>query len=486
MRFKLFVAALLCFGASGLACAAAPPAFPGAEGYGATATGGRGGKVIYVTNLNTSGPGSLQAALETQGKRYILFKVSGVIDVVAHVRYGDCTIAGQTSPGGIYVRGFLADDEPDWDPVPLHNNLIVRFIHSRPDWIFKPSNNWILDDALRIIQTDTAIVDHCSFGRAADECVQLTESRNVTIQNCIFAETPGDHSEYGGMLINYTKKSHPLDRLSIHHNIWNRIRGRLPEMSRESPDAPNTRLNVELACNVIWDNDFMIYAASDTNVGTNPAKPIYYNLNWVNNLMYARDSFTSGMFTDAIVRDPKSARKNKLYVSGNQLNRFPAYTDYDLFYCCNDFDEYGPSTDPILAKKLTKRNAFPAITYTPTDDLLDYMVQNAGCFPRDPMDKRLMTPVQKRKIDARSTSDETKQVNDVFKPWTTKPPAYPKDTDNDGMPDDWETAHGLNPNSQDHNGTGLSTAGYTNLEVYLNELADLRVGQGGEPRQGTR
>lgn len=79
---------------------AAPPAFPGAEGFGAAATGGRGGQVIYVTNLNTSGPGSFQAALETPGKRYILFKVSGLIPALAHLRYGNCTIAGQTSPGG--------------------------------------------------------------------------------------------------------------------------------------------------------------------------------------------------------------------------------------------------------------------------------------------------------------------------------------------------------------------------------------------------
>lgn len=456
---------------------AAPPAFPGAEGFGAAASGGRGGSVIYVTNLNTSGPGSFQQALETRGKRYILFKVSGLIPALAHLRYGDCTIAGQTSPGGIYVRGFLADDEPDFDTPPLHDNWILRFVHSRPEWTYRPPVNWgdACDDALRILQTKTAIVDHSSFARATDECVQISEASDITIQNCIFAETPGDHSLYGGMLINYTRRAHPLDRLSLHHNIWNRLRGRLPELSRESPDAANKTLSIELSCNVVWDNDVMIWGASDTNVGTDPPKPIYYLMNWVNNLMYPRQIYTSGMFTDAVVRDPKSARKNKLFVSGNVLNRFPQYQDYDLFYCCNDFDQSGPSTDPILAKQLSARNPFPSITYTPASELLDYMVANAGCFPRDPMDKRLMEPVRKRKIDPRSTIEPRAQVNDAFKLYTKNPPPAPKDSDSDGMPDEWESAHGLNPNVQDHNGTNLSPEGYTNIEVYLNELADQKV-----------
>lgn len=456
---------------------AAPPAFPGAEGFGVTATGGRGGQVIYVTNLNASGPGSFQAALETPGKRYILFKVSGVIPALAHLRYGECTIAGQTSPGGIYVRGFLADDEPDWDTPPRHDNWILRFVHSRPEWYYNPPKNWgdACDDALRILQTREAIVDHCSLGRADDECVQISEASYITIQNCIIAETPGNHSEYGGMLLNYYSEQHPLDSVSIHHNIWNRIRGRVPELSRESPDAVNKTLMIELSCNVIWDNDFMIWGSSDTNVGTDPPKPIYYKMNWVNNLMYPRSSFTSGMFTDAIVRDAKSAPKNQLFVSGNKLNRFPQYSDYDLFYCCNDFDQYGPSPYPVLAEKMTKRHPFPTVTYTQTDQLLDYMVANVGCFPRDPMDKRLMKPVRKRKIDPRSTSNPKKQVNDAFKPYTRNPPTFPTDTDSDGMPDRWETSHSLNLNVQDHNGTALSTEGYTNLEVYLNELATQKI-----------
>ncbi|MFH0794310.1 MAG: hypothetical protein V2A74_09800 [bacterium] len=471
-----------------LPAAAQPPAFPGAEGFGASATGGRGGRVIYVTNLNTSGPGSLQDALETSGTRYILFKVSGLIPGLVQMRYGEATIAGQTSPGGVYVRGFLADDEPDWDTPPRHDNWILRFVHSRPDSLLHPPTpeDRINDDALRILQSERVIVDHCSFARAEDECVQLSECSSITIQNCLLAETPGDHFEFGGMLVNYTSSAHPLNRLSIHHNMWNRIYGRLPELSRESPAATSSTLDIELSCNAIWDPGVTIYAAADTNVGTDPPMPIFYNLNWVNNTMFARSTFTSAMFTDAIVRNPASAPRNRLYVSGNRHNRWPLWSDYQLFYCCNDFDTLYPSSDPltaldpILAQQLAQRHPFPAISYTPADQMLDYALTDIGCFPRDPMDRRLMSAVTTRTIDPRSLSDPLQQVNDAFaldfNP--ANPPPVPTDTDSDGMPDDWESAHGLNPSVEDHNGTQLSSQGYTNLEVYLNELADQRIHPG--------
>jgi hypothetical protein len=377
------------------------------------------------------------------------------------------------------VRGFLADDDPDWETPPQHDNWILWFIHSRPDGLKNPDpNNPINDDALRILQSRNVIVDHCSFARAEDECVQISEANNLTIQNCIFAETPGDHSYFGGMLVNYTRPDFSLDSLSIHHNIWNRIEGRLPELSRESPSAPRIYLNIELSCNAMWDNLNYIQIASNTGQ-LEPQQPIYYKMNMVNNLMYPRSSYTSGMVEDAVLRDTSSAPRNLLYVSGNKLNRFPNYSDYQLFYCCNDFDQFGPSTDSILAQRLTQRHPFPSITYTRTDDILDYVYANAGCFPRDPMDRRLMEPIRLRRIDTTSTSNPAAMANDAFtfRFNSANPPQPPTDTDGDGMPDYWESRNGLNPIVQDHNGTQLSVrytgvAGYTNLECYLNALAD--------------
>ena len=99
----------------GIALPAQIPAFPGAQGFGTQlTTGGRGGQVIYVSNLNCDGPGSLAEALSTPGPKYILFKVSGIIDCAAEVVWGDCYIAGQTSPGGVIVRGIIIDDWYEW------------------------------------------------------------------------------------------------------------------------------------------------------------------------------------------------------------------------------------------------------------------------------------------------------------------------------------------------------------------------------------
>ena len=111
--------------------------FPGAEGFGAEATGGRGGRVIYVTNLNFSGPGSLNDALAQTGKRYILFRVSGLINGSAYIRKGDVTIAGQTSPGGIILRGIYTGEENYCgNTCPANtcgqDNVIVRYLRSRP------------------------------------------------------------------------------------------------------------------------------------------------------------------------------------------------------------------------------------------------------------------------------------------------------------------------------------------------------------------
>jgi pectate lyase len=201
------------------------PSFPGAEGFGANTTGGRDGQVIYITNLNPIGPGSLNEALATPGKRYILFKVSGVIDAVAEVIYGDATIAGQTSPGGITVRGFIIDEV--YDTIGTGNNIIVRHLRSRPHNPDQfPTPNYILDDACRLDGASNMIIDHCSFADAMDECVQISQSSKISFQNNSLAETIGDHYYLGGMLLNYSTKEHPQDSISIHHNCWNRLGGR--------------------------------------------------------------------------------------------------------------------------------------------------------------------------------------------------------------------------------------------------------------------
>lgn len=445
-------------------------AFPGAEGFGANATGGRGGSVIYVTNLNADGPGSLQWAIDQPGAKYILFKVSGVINSQIHLTNGDVTIAGQTSPGGITIRGLVTDETPYQDqavrqPADFAENWILQHIRIRP------ADGDISDDGLRIRYTRNGIVDHVSIGNAHDEAIEISYSNNITVQNTVIAETIGGHSFYGGVLMNYSNPAYgfALDNVSLHHNIFNRIEGRLPEGSRESGAAARSFMNLELSNNVYWDPNFFVALGVDTAVAG--GAPIYWNLNAVNNYFHVRNGFPYGMFDDQILR----VAQNNLFVSGNQMNLYPGRSDYQLFYCCNDYPRVPtPNQASSPARKLTTRNPFPAITYTPTDQLVDLLLNTAGAWPRDPMDDRLMRSVATRTIA--SAPRNTNPAGDALRTaYSGAAPAAPVDTDNDGMPDAWETARGLNPNVANANGHALSTIGYTDLEVYLHELSNSRI-----------
>jgi hypothetical protein len=470
MGISIFLFLLLFFGSSSVHCQV--PAFPGAEGFGAGASGGRGGQVIYVTNTNLSGPGSFQEALNTPGAKYILFSCSGVIDGRVDIPAGshDITIAGQTSPHGIIVRGLSCYD----DPGPAGNNFIIRHIRSRAgNTDYYPTANEVTGDGFTLGGVHNAIVDHCSAGHQEDEAFDISRSSGITVQNCLFGETLGGHGYLGGMLTNYNSSTSRLDSLTIHHNIWNRIGGRFPEFSCESADCDGHRMHAEVSNNLFYNHGATTsYTGSLTQGGGGPFT-YYVDLNFINNHCYDPASYTSAMFEHGFL----DIAANNLYTSGNTMNQYPAYADYDLFYCCNDFPTNIPNTNMGVANLLGARHNYPAINYTATNGLLDYMNTNAGAFPRDDMDNRLMTHVANQTFDPLNW--DTTAVTDALNiPNSTAD--VPLDTDLDGMPDYWENNHGLNPNVPDHNGTGLSITitgmnGYTNLECYLNCLADAIV-----------
>ncbi|MFO0631104.1 MAG: hypothetical protein U0325_36510, partial [Polyangiales bacterium] len=403
------------------------------------------------------------------------FKVSGVIAGTPWLSHGDVTIAGQTSPGGVIVRGFDTTESPYCDGTcgpgaQGTQNWILRHVRVRPAGGDFP-------DGIRMRYTKRAIVDHVSVGNAQDEAVEISYSNQITVQNTIIAETVGSHAQYGGVLLNYTNPAagYALDQITLHHNNWNRIQGRMPELSRESgADAANTTMQIEVANNLLWDPGFyMDVNATTTSGDPTTGSAIYYQLNWVGNYSFARSTYPYGMMWFPVNRTNLST----VYLADNLLNRYPSRTGWALVYCCNDFAS-APSTATAPSYARATRHPFPAVTYTSSATLRDYVVANVGAFPRDAMDRRLIGFVRNGTIDTRDPS--TNPANDALTLDFTTAPTAPTDTDLDGMPDAWETAHGLNPAVQDHNGTALSlsmygVAGYTNLECYLQELSQNRI-----------
>lgn len=453
--------------------------FPGAQGFGSTASGGRDGTVIYVTNLNPSGPGSLTEALSTPGKRYILFKVSGVIDAVADIIYGDVTIAGQTSPHGVVVRGILADEI--YDTIGTADNIIIRHLRSRPHTTsFRPAG-YILDDALRLDGASNVMIDHCSFANAVDEAVQLSNSMNVTVQNSMLSETIGEHYALGGMLLNYSSPEHPQDNITIHHCLWNRIGGRYPEISGESAYSATRPLHMEFSYNLFWDQQVPMWYNSNIDPSADPPKDSFFlNMNLIGNRSITDSTYGSAMFVHSFLEHSNNA----LYISDNRMQQYNVlqYKDIDLFYCCNDFFDSAnrPNRDSGQAVLRTARLDFPLVTniIIPPVGLRQYQVMQGGAFPRDSMDRRLLASLGKGNIDNTFPIDSNDYYKDAFiVDYDTTSLSYPSDLDNDGMPDWWEMHHGSDYNTQNHNGLDLAlkyhiSPAYTNVELYLNKLAD--------------
>lgn len=438
-------------------------AFPGAEGGGMYVTGGRGGRVIHVTNLNDSGAGSLRAAVNESGPRTIVFDVAGIIELESQLRIknGNLTIAGQTAPGdGICIKNYSTVVEAD--------NVIVRFVR------FRLGNKVLNTDGEDCIwgrrQRDI-ILDHCSMSWSIDECASFYGNENFTMQWCILTESlkdsnhpKGEHG-YGGI---WGGKN-----ASFHHNMLANHDSRNPRFDHpqiyENPDNPARRGNVDYRNNVVFN-----WGSNNTYGGEGG----WFNL--VNNYYrQGADSRDRGYFYDV---NGIYTSKNidygypELYVSGNVYVEYPEFAADNLLglYWHDDKTNDTPSDAVILTAPLGIGGPYGETVYTSTHsayDAFDAVCDFGGAsLVRDEVDARAAR-------DAKAGTGAIIDLPSEVGGWpeyaaTDEELSAAKDSDGDGMPDWFETEFGLDPvNASDGNSKSLDSYGrYTNLEMYLHYI----------------
>jgi pectate lyase len=424
---------------------ALPVAFPGAEGAGQYSTGGRGGSVYEVTNLNNSGPGSIVDAVSA-GNRTIVFRVSGTIDLGGVILRpkSNTTIAGQTAPGdGICLKGRIY--------ISGVSNVIIRYLRVRVDEGAANSSG----DAIDIAGGSHIIIDHVSASYGRDETISCQDGSDcVTVQWCILSEalTFENHS-YGSLV-----RGEYGEQKSYHHNLYAHNKGRNPRPGNYTSAALDPEgLYFDFRNNVV-------YNWSGTHPGYNADTVSISRYNFVGNV-FIRGAGSSG--TKAFKEDAKGAFA---YWAGNahgtSYSTVTVPVDQWSLITFNGF-----STAEIAAyKSRSYEIPMDAVTTTPAAQALDEVLSYAGAsFPsRDVIDTRIVNDVINGTGNfIAATSDQPEGAWPMLTALTA-----PTDSDHDGMPDAWEIAKGLSPDkAADRNGYNLHPD-YTNLEVYLNSLIE--------------
>lgn len=437
-------------------------AFPGAEGFGKDATGGRGGKVIYVTKLtDDNSEGTLRYAINQTGQRYILFNVSGTIALTSGltIKNGDVTIAGQTAPGdGICLKNYPVTIAAD--------NVIVRYMRFRMG-----DEKGQEGDAFGGRFHKNIIIDHCSMSWSTDECVSFYANENFTLQWCLIAEslrnsvhTKGAHG-YGGI---WGGKN-----ASFHHNLLAHNDSRNPRLGEEAGKASALTDLVDLRNNVIynWGPTNSAYGGEAMNVNI---VNCYYKPGPATTHRERIVSIDKNKIPGTEVYDIWG----KFYIDGNYVEGSPRATNDNWTYgVYNQFhSSYGTvsESDKAAMKLAAPLDIHNNVTTQTAQEAYQSVLNYTGAsLVRDAVDKRVIDNVRNNTFTAQGSKGSTNGIidsqNDVGGWPELKSLPAPADSDKDGMPDEWEKAHQLDPNKANTNGRNLSTA-YDNVEVYINSL----------------
>ncbi|MCS3798748.1 polysaccharide lyase family 1 protein [Niastella sp. OAS944] len=438
-------------------------AFPGAEGYGKYATGGRGGKVAIVTNLQDDGAGSFRQALAAYPNEplTVVFQVSGIIDLVTPLvlKRSNVTVAGQTAPGdGICLKGnsFIINGANKGGN---HGNIIIRYIRSRPG-----SNYSKGVYGLDIENAHDVIIDHCSFSWANEECVAAYDVKNITIQWCIISEGLYEaghhkgHRSYGGVWGG--------QYASFHHNLFAHLNNRTVRFN--GARAHDTMAIVDYRCNVNynWGSSNACYGG-DIKI---PGGTSHVNI--VNNYYQPGPATADTLkFVHALYAKNPNNSVGQWFVAGNYMAGNKELTkDNWLGVDLSELPEESRSqakSDTVFAVMRISNNEIAKEAYKT-------VLAGAGATlpKRDATDARVVYEVQHKIASGKGVFGKAGIIDSpaAVEGWAVyNQGTVLADTDEDGMPDAYEKLNKLRA-TMSADGNAVTSSGYTNLEVYLNSL----------------
>jgi hypothetical protein len=461
-RRLLLCAIPLVLAPGGSALAAESPrvlAFPTAEGYGRFAQGGRGGRVIAVTNLDDSGPGSLRAAVEAEGPRTVVFEVSGRIELksklIVRPANSQLTVAGQTAPGlGICISNY------NFGILGAHD-VIIRYIRVRPG-----NTSGTTLDGMGLASANDCIIDHCSISWTLDEAFSSRGAKNITLQRTLISEAlnAAGHKKYPPGTEHGYAASIGGDIGSFHHNLLAHCAGRNWSLAGglDKTQGHTYAGRLDIRNNIVYN-----WKSRTTDGGA-------HEVNFVNN--YYKPGPASKFFYALKAQYGGFPGTQQYYVAGNVM---PGH--------------FGPNEQEKARTATTERGGklpegysawvdaefFPAHVRTQTaEEAYTDVLGNVGCnFPAlDPHDQRVLAETRAGTTTFKGSRTGLPGLPDTQEdvggwddyPVVQRPAGW--DTDRDGLPNVWETAHGLDPSDPRDGAADHNRDGYTNLEDYLNSL----------------
>jgi hypothetical protein len=424
-RRWIFVASAMVVSAlSAPFAAAAPIAFPGAEGFGASATGGRGGSIVHVANLNDAGPGSLRDAL-SQPRRIIVFDVAGIIHLNSPLIFSsDITLAGQTAPGGgitVFGHGVSCSDK---------HNIIVRYVRFRSSIASSRGSK-----TLNLGSGSNIIIDHVSVSWGRWDNFGITGGgHDITLQDSIIAEAI-DPQRFGALIDSSTN-------ITVARTLW------IDNQSRN----PKGKANIQVINDVVYNYGSGGYCGGHSGAVWNQDLIGNYFIAGPNSSEHFLTQFTS---TDHVFQTGNLADVGK---DGKLNGREVAVTD---------FHANSPGEAPTFVKEPFNHPIVPVTVLSAADAYARILDSAGASLHRDQSDQRVIE--QLRSLGATGAIIHDESAVGGIGAVASEPP--PVDSDGDGIPDSWETAHGLDPHNPTDAPKTDDATGYANIELYINSIA---------------